>query len=78
MTQAKVHLVHHLTRQVKRLTSKKGTEEQKRKNERKAHRFKEELSNIKLANKDEVARFAVTNKKKLDQVRSSAITVLAV
>ncbi len=61
-----------MSRQSKMLREKKGTEEQKAKNARKADRFKGEIEVIKEVERDEVARFALRSKKRLDQVRGGS------
>jgi hypothetical protein len=45
---AKLHTISKLVREVRRLRSKNGTEEQKIKNNRKADRFMEEVHIIKV------------------------------
>ncbi len=58
---AKVHLIRDLLKQVKSLKNKKGTDDQKTKNNRKADRIVKELDFIKTVKKDIVSRFALEN-----------------
>merc|ERR1719186_2285785 len=62
ISQAKVHLIHQLARQVAGLKKKKcGNDQEKSKNERKVARFVEEISILKRANKDMISRWIVVN-----------------
>lgn len=48
--QVKTHLINKLTREAKKLREKKGTEEQKKQNQKKADRFIEEVMLMKVTN----------------------------
>ncbi len=65
---ARVHVIHHLSRQAGQLKAKKGSEEQRSKNLRKAERFAGEIRLLREAKKDDLARFALRSKKSLEQV----------
>ena len=68
ITQSKVHVIHKLTRRITQLRRKKGSEEQKQQNERKAARMVEEIKVLKDMPKDQMCRFAFRNRQKLDKV----------
>jgi len=51
-------------RQIEQLHKKKGTAEQKQKNDRKAERFLQEIQFIKKSKKSEVAKFSLSNVEK--------------
>jgi len=60
--QAKVHAIHHLTTQIKKLKCKKTkTDEQKSQNERKISRAVEEVLFLKKVRKDNLVKFALMN-----------------
>ena len=64
ITQAKVHIIHQLSRHIAGLKKKKSAnEKEKAKNERKVERFVEEISILKRAKKDVISRWLVVNKK---------------
>lgn len=58
---SKVHTIHKLTREAKKLKEKKGSEEQLVKNKKKADRFISELMVIKKLNDDDVTKYALQN-----------------
>ncbi|XP_060854734.1 serum response factor-binding protein 1-like [Rhopalosiphum padi] len=58
---SKVHTIHKLTREAKKLKEKKGSEEQIAKNKKKAERFINELMVIKKLNDDDVTKYALQN-----------------
>ncbi|XP_029347259.1 serum response factor-binding protein 1 isoform X2 [Acyrthosiphon pisum] len=58
---SKVHTIHKLTREAKKLKEKKGSEEQLVKNKKKADRFICELMVIKKLNDDDVTKYALQN-----------------
>ncbi|CAI6367158.1 unnamed protein product [Macrosiphum euphorbiae] len=58
---SKVHTIHKLTREAKKLKEKKGSEEQLIKNKKKADRFISELMVIKKLNDDDVTKYALQN-----------------
>ncbi|XP_027845012.1 serum response factor-binding protein 1-like isoform X1 [Aphis gossypii] len=58
---SKVHTIHKLTREAKKLKEKKGSEEQIVKNKKKAERFINELMVIKKLNDDDVTKYALQN-----------------
>jgi len=67
--QAKVHIIHHLSRQATKFRNKKcANDQEKIKNERKAARFAEEISILKRASRDLISRWLVVNKKSFDEV----------
>jgi len=69
IAQAKVHLIHKLTKQVAGLKKKKcANEQEKAKNERKVARFVEEISILKRAKKDMMSRWLAVNKKTFAEV----------
>jgi len=69
ITQAKVHIIHQLARQVAGLKKKKSANEnEKAKNERKIGRFVEEISILKRSKKDVISRWLVVNKKSFADV----------
>eukprot|EP00092_Neocalanus_flemingeri_P033331 GFUD01036246.1.p1 GENE.GFUD01036246.1~~GFUD01036246.1.p1 ORF type:complete len:669 (+),score=242.58 GFUD01036246.1:55-2061(+) len=69
ISQAKVHLIHQLARQVAGLKKKKcANDQEKSKNERKVARFVEEISILKRANKDIISRWLVVNNKTFAEV----------
>merc|ERR1719500_1591187 len=69
IVQAKVHIIHHLARQVAGLKKKKcGNEQEKAKNERKSARFVEEISILKRSNKDLISRWLLVNNKSFADV----------
>jgi len=64
IAQAKVHIIHQLTRQVAGLKKKKcANDKEKAKNERKIARFVEEISILKRSKKDVISRWLVVNNK---------------
>lgn len=66
--QARVVVINKLTRNIFKLRTKKGTEEQKAKNEKKAQKFANEILSIKKAKKDEITKFALTNSLTLNEI----------
>ncbi|XP_025201535.1 serum response factor-binding protein 1-like [Melanaphis sacchari] len=58
---SKVHTIHKLTREAKKLKEKKGSEEQIVKNQKKSERFINELMVIKKLNDDDVTKYALQN-----------------
>ncbi|XP_076444260.1 uncharacterized protein LOC143282484 [Babylonia areolata] len=65
---AKVQVIHKLSRMIQKLKTKKGTEQQKEKNLRKAQRMLDEIFAIKELNADSVTKFALANKTTFDDV----------
>ena len=66
---AKVHTVHHLTKQIKALKARKhSTDQQREQNERKVERFIKEIEILKKASRDAIARWMLVNKKTFDDV----------
>lgn len=59
VAQARVHIISKLTREIKKLKDKKGTEEQKTKNLQKAQKFTKEVLLIKTLVPDEISKFAL-------------------
>ncbi|CAH0381710.1 unnamed protein product [Bemisia tabaci] len=57
--QVKTHLINKLTREAKKLREKKGTEEQKKQNQKKADRFIEEVMLMKKILPDDVSKFVL-------------------
>jgi len=67
--QAKVHIIHNLTKQIAMLKKKKtSNEQQKNQNDRKINRFVEEISILKRTSKDVIGRWLLSNKKTLQEV----------
>jgi len=67
--QAKVHIIHNLTKQIDMLKKKKtNNEQQKNQNDRKINRFVEEISILKRTSKDVIGRWLLSNKKTLQEV----------
>ena len=63
---AKIHVIRKLVKHVKDIQKKKiQNDKQKEQNERKSSRLQSELNIIKHLKKDEISRFALTNKKKV-------------
>ena len=61
--QAKVHTVHHLTKQIKALKGRKhSTDQQREQNERKVERFRREIEILKKASRDSIGRWVLVNK----------------
>jgi len=76
LAQAKVHLIHNLSRQVESLKKKKcANEQEKEKNERKFSRFIEEISILKRSKRDVISKWLIVNDKSFDEVtKQEAIT----
>ena len=69
VTQAKVHIIHKLTKQIDVLDKRKCVnEEQKKQNERKSGRFKEEIDILKRCSKDLIGKWVLHNKISFDDV----------
>jgi len=69
ITQAKVHVIHKLTKDIAMLRRKKTkSEADKSKNERKVARFVEEVQVLRKEKKDAMARWVVANDVTLEQV----------
>ena len=67
--QAKVHTIHHLTKQIKALKSRKHSNDQQREqNERKAERFRQEIEILKKASKDSIGKWILVNKKSFNDI----------
>ncbi|KDR07073.1 serum response factor-binding protein 1 isoform X2 [Zootermopsis nevadensis] len=65
---AKLHTISKLVREVRKLRSKNGSEDQKKKNNRKADRFMEEVLIIKKLKDDEISKFALCNSKMSSEI----------
>ena len=69
VTQAKVHIIHKLTKQIDGLDQRKCVnEEQKKQNVRKSGRFKEEIDILKRCSKDLIGKWVLHNKISFDDV----------
>ena len=67
--QAKVHTIHHLTKQIKALKARKhSTDQQREQNERKVERFIKEIDILKKSSKDSIARWMLVNKKTFNEI----------
>ena len=67
--QAKVHTIHHLTKQIKALKSRKHNNDQQREqNERKVERFIKEIEILKKASKDSIGRWLLVNKSSFNEI----------
>jgi len=65
---AKLYTINKLVRELRRLKSKNGSEEQKEKFNRKAERLMEEVLVIKKQKADDVSKFALCNSKMLSEI----------
>merc|ERR1719414_403368 len=71
ITQAKVHVIHKLTKNISALKKKKAkTELEKSKNDRKVARFVQEVQILRREPKDTIARWLVANEMSLEEVTS--------
>ena len=69
INKGRVHIINHLTRQSKKLSSRKSkNEKEKEKNERKAKRMTQEVLVLKNLDRNEFGKFALKNTKSLDDV----------
>jgi len=69
ITQAKVHVIHKLTKDISMLRKRKAKNEmEKMKNERKVTRFVQEVQVLRKEPKDMIARWLVSNHKTLEEV----------
>lgn len=68
VNKAKLYTINKLIRESRRLKIKNGSEEQKKKYNRKAERFMEEVLAIKKLKADEVSKFALCNTKMLNDI----------
>ena len=69
IAQAKVHIIHSLSRQIKNLRSKNcSKEKQKEQNERKAVRYVEEIDTLKKSSKDAISKYILMNKRSFNDV----------
>jgi len=69
VAQAKVHIIHSLSRQVKNLRNRKcSTEKQKEQNERKVTRYVEEIELLKNSSRDSISRYVLITKKSFKDV----------
>lgn len=69
VAQAKVHIIHSLSRQIKNLRSKNcSKEKQKEQNERKAVRYVEEIDILKKSSKDSISRYILMTKRSFNDV----------
>ncbi|GLH14985.1 Serum response factor-binding protein 1 [Gryllus bimaculatus] len=59
VSQARVHVLNKLVREIRKLQNKKGTDEQKQKNSRKAERLRQEVIFIKKLDPDELSKYAL-------------------
>lgn len=55
--QSRIHSIHKLSREIKKLKEKKGTDEQKIKNLKKAERFVEEIGIMKVSTYSQLMNF---------------------
>ncbi|XP_059148318.1 serum response factor-binding protein 1-like [Physella acuta] len=72
---SKVQVINKLCKYITELKKKKGTEEQKEKNLRKAERYIEEIDSIKKLKEDKVSKYALANTKSFAEV--SKLSLLA-
>ena len=64
IAQAKVHIIHNLSRQIKNLKNRKcSTEQQKEQNERKASRYVKEIELLKKSRRDSISKYVLITKK---------------
>merc|ERR1712029_1251179 len=69
VAQAKVHIIHSLSRQVKNLRNRKcSTEKQKEQNERKVTRYVLEIELLKKSSRDSISRYVLITKKSFKDV----------
>ncbi|XP_070210661.1 serum response factor-binding protein 1-like isoform X2 [Littorina saxatilis] len=73
---AKVQVIHKLTRVIQKLKTKKGTEEQKEQNLRKAQRRLDEVFAIKELNIDRVSKFSLQNTTSFDEASKQPTATL--
>lgn len=66
--QARVCVIHKLTREVKTLRMKHGTEKQQEKNKRKADKLISEIHALKKIKVDCITKFGIANKKSLQEI----------
>ena len=69
VTQARVHVIHSLSRQIKNLRNKKcSSDKQKEQNERKVKRYVEEIELLKKSSRDSISRYVLITKKTFSDV----------
>ena len=69
VTQARVHVIHSLSRQIKNLRNKKcSIDKQKEQNERKIKRYVEEIELLKKSSRDSISRYVLITKKTFSDV----------
>ncbi|XP_050537120.1 serum response factor-binding protein 1-like [Daktulosphaira vitifoliae] len=73
---SRVHLIHKLTRESKKLKGKKGTDEQIDKNKKKSERLVNEILYIKKLNDDEVSKYALLNETPVADILNNVETTL--
>lgn len=66
--QARIRIIHKLTREAKTLRAKKGTEKQQEKNRRKADKLINEIYALKKIKDDQITKFGIINKKSLQEI----------
>ncbi|CAL1544470.1 unnamed protein product [Lymnaea stagnalis] len=71
---SKVHVINKLCRHIATLKKKKGTEEQKAKNLRKAERFLEEIDSIKKLKEDKVSKYALANTRTFADINKVSVS----
>lgn len=69
--QARVRVIHKLTREAKTLRAKKGTEKQLEKNKKKADKLINEIHFLKKLKNDNITKFGISNKKSLQEILQS-------
>lgn len=69
--QARVCVIHKLTREAKTLRAKKGTEKQLEKNKKKADKLINEIHFLKKLKNDNITKFGISNKKSLQEILQS-------
>ena len=69
VTQARVHVIHSLSRQIKNLRNKKcSIDKQREQNERKIKRYVEEIELLKKSSRDSISRYVLITKKTFSDV----------
>ncbi|KAK2588811.1 hypothetical protein KPH14_001686 [Odynerus spinipes] len=66
--QARVCIIHKLTREARTLRTKNGTEKQQEKNKRKADKLISEIYALKKIKDDRITKFGITSKKSLQEI----------
>lgn len=69
--QARVCVIHKLTREAKTLRTKNGTEKQQEKNKKKADKLINEIYFLKKIKDDRITKFGITNTKSLQEILQS-------